>query len=144
MSYKFNPQNYGFEPIDRFPAVVQNYFVHGFVRVTCSSKYLDHPEYDPHQFWFKVCCKVNPIGSMGDHDDRWKIYSACLDMRNLVDLDRIGNKPTIEYNGIIPTHEFATELLINLMSALNNESVCHGLDRFQDHTQNGYFKAFSK
>ena len=87
--------------------------------------------------------RLTPIGSMGDHDDRWKIYSACLDMRNLVDLDRIGNKPTIEYNGIIPIHEFATELLINLMSALNNESICHGLDRFQDHTQNGYFKAFS-
>lgn len=118
MSYKFNPEDYGFEPISRFPELQHLYGKTTYVRITCVGGELFQPA-GRTVYWYQACYNIGMSG-----DDRWKIMSCAWDSHDPRDTNP-DECPIIHtnYSGLISTHEFAVELMKNLLGTTKNDSV---------------------
>lgn len=122
MSYSFNPQEYGFEPIGRFPELQHLFGKTTYVRITC----VGGDEFQPAGrtvYWYHACYNIG----MGN-DERWKIMSGAWDSNSPRDvpghLSSDGHSIIhTDYAGLISTHEFAVILLKHILGTTRNDSV---------------------
>jgi hypothetical protein len=120
MSYKFNPEDFGFEHVSNFPELGDWFGNTTFIKVIAiGSKDMGRAVY-----WYKYC-----LGSVGMHDDeRWKIGSHSFDENKPKDYQGMRDV----YCGLISTEEFANSLLCHLMGTTKNDSVLtHGKERLE-------------
>jgi len=110
-NYTFNPQEFGFIPIDAIP-VLRNYFgPSSYVKVTSSFDRNDGVRC----FWYTICHKRTGIKD----DDRWEFHSGAHDPANAVDEFCNRHHHTI-YCGCIASRAFAKQLLIHLFGTMTN------------------------
>ncbi len=117
-TYKFNPEDYGFEPIEKFPELSKAkwYGSNTFIKVVENGG----KEFGRKVFWYKACKLNNSI----DSDDRVSFYSHSFDVSKSLDKNfDLGSAPRITYNGLVSSHNFAVLLLKNLLGTTRNESV---------------------
>ena len=131
--YKFNPEQYGFEPVDNFPELAYNYPMgtgKWFIKIS------EYANYGRLVYWYHAI--FTGVG-LGD-DDRVEISSGSYDAaktkkakQNLTEvkngkLERVPeydlqNRTSVEYLGLISNHKFAVELLKHLLGTTKNKSV---------------------
>ena len=113
--YKFNPEQYGFEPVDKFPELSYQYPMNTGLWFIKISEYSD---YGGLVYWYHAIFTgvgINP-------DDRIKIMNCSHDSRKPLDHEE-QNSPSTEFCGLISTHKFAVQLLKHLLGTTKNESV---------------------
>ena len=118
--YKFDPLEYGYEPITKFPELSYNFPMtdNWFIKVITYNKMSDLV------YWYSVIS--NDVGM--DGDDRIKISSCTYDFRKDDDKQ---NKVSRRYLGLISSHNFTKELLKNIFGTLKNDSTkTTGEERF--------------
>lgn len=113
--YKFNPLEFGFEPISKFPELSYNYDISSdncFIKIVT---YAMHG--GKYVYWYKVAI-IERI------DDRVQIYGGMHDYRKsntYVDQGKSGNR--VVYSGLVSTKKFAIDLLKHLLGTTSNDSV---------------------
>lgn len=117
MNYQFNPEDFGFEHISKFPELSVLFGSSTFVKViTIGGK-----EFDRAVYWYKYCYNIGLHG-----DERWEIGSNSYDSSRPQDFS--GMKTV--YSGLISSDQFAYELLCHLFGTTQNKSVLtDGKDR---------------
>ena len=131
--YKFNPAQYGFEPVDEFPELSYQYPMNTgswFIKIS------EYSDYGALVYWYHAI--FTGVGI--DSDDRIKIMNCSHDSRktikckegitkvingklSIVDESDLQNSPSTEFCGLISTHKFAVQLLKHLLGTTKNESV---------------------
>ncbi len=118
MNYKFNPEAYGFEPIENFPELAQSdwYGANTFIKIIENGG----ETFGRKVFWYTAC----KLQSSSMKDDRVSFYSHSFDA--LISITKnfdLGTMPTKTYFGIINSNAFAIELLKNLFGTTDNNSA---------------------
>lgn len=111
--YKFNPEQFGFEPIDKFPELSYQYPLgtgKWFIKIS------EYSDYGGLVYWYHV------IFITANRDARIKILSGSHDSRKPSKYD-CQNASRINYHGLISTHKFAVQLLKHILGTTRNESV---------------------
>lgn len=116
MDYKFNPLKYGFEPVDKFPELMEHFGVRAFIKVSAVG---EKKHFGRLVYWYIACYPLNPEMHS---DDRIKIVSHSFDIESKQNFTEF-SRPTTKYNGLISTDEFAVDLLSHILGALPNSSV---------------------
>lgn len=134
-NFKFNPVDYGFQPISEFPEIDKTGWFGDHQNVYCKIICLAGNEFegikegDRLVYWFKAIKMPNTRHSISD---KIKIYSSSYDSSREEVFTEF-SYPTIEYSGLITTDSFASELLKHLMGTLDNKSVLkQGTERFNE------------
>jgi hypothetical protein len=132
-TYKFDPEKHGYESIIKFPELDYNYPMMDGVW------YVKIIAYSDYGYWYSaITLSVGPAG-----DDRVKIYSGAHDTREL-NPDKQCKNLTV-YCGLIPSDEYAKELLMTLFSTTKNDSVkTDGLQRYERNLNLEMRKKFNK
>lgn len=119
MSYKFNPLEHGYAPMNTHPELEYAFPTNNsdwFIKVVAGNR--------DETYWYSALC-LN-IG-LGD-DDRVKIFSSLHTMNKNNDRNIIHTK----YMGLISSDAFAKELLKHLFGTTRNDSVeTIGLKRYE-------------
>lgn len=104
--YVFDPFEYGFEPIFKYPELLPFYNDLSYVKI------LSFGDYDGLVYWYVVCRQLG-------HDDRIEISLGSYDTRPYAK-----NSPAkTTYLGLISNEKFAKNLLYHLFGTTRNESV---------------------
>lgn len=106
MSYKFNPLDYGYEPVEKFPELKGILSDKHFVKVVTISN-SERPTY-----WYSTCRDMLLHG-----DERWQFYGGAWQEGSE---NSLGHSV---YLGTISSHEFAESLLMHLMGTCKNSGV---------------------
>ena len=118
--YKFNPLDYGFEPVEKFPELSdpQWYGSDTSVKITAGSWY------GRKVYWY-LACRPNT------HDDRVIFFSHSWDENEYDRWEKEICWPKRIYSGLVSTDEFAKQLLYHLMGTAMNKGVyTDGVERF--------------
>jgi hypothetical protein len=132
--YKFNPLEYGYEPITKFPELSYNFPMtdNWFVKVITYDKMTDLV------YWYSII--NNDVGMGGD--DRIKISNGSY---NFISRNFRQTNTSVKYSGLISSHNLATELLKNIFGTIKNDSVeTVGEERFLERLGPTMRKEFSQ
>jgi hypothetical protein len=110
MNYQFNPEDFGFEHISKFPELSHLFGSTTYIKVIA----IGGNEFDRVVYWYKFCYNIGASG-----DDRWKIGSHIYDSSSPGDYQSMNTV----YSGLISSDQFAFELLCHLCGTTQNKSV---------------------
>lgn len=108
-NYEFNPEDFGFEHISKFPELSQWFGSTTFIKVIA----IGGKEFDRVVYWYKYCYKIGASG-----DERWEIGSHSYDSSRPQDYKGMSTV----YSGLISCDMFAYDLLCHLFGTTKNES----------------------
>ena len=108
MTYRFNPENYGFVHVSKVKEL------DGILGSTTYVKYIAGERNNV--MWYIA---IRPMAMRGD--DRYEIYSGAFDFRRPEDGDNIRVRTV--YLGLISNEAFAEDLLRHLLGTTTNDSV---------------------
>jgi hypothetical protein len=110
MTYTFNPKDYGYEEVQEFPEITDQFGNTTYIKVIAiagkSSKRV--------VYWYSYCY----LRTYLHNDDRWEIGSSVYD-----EAEPNKSNNSIRYCSPITSDEYARQLLMHIFSALSNESV---------------------
>lgn len=118
--FKFNPENFGFEPIEKFPELwkADYYGSNTFIKIIENGG----KEFGRKVFWY-IACSLNTQIFLDN--DRIRFYEHSFDVNKTIteNFDGFGSKPRITYFSLIDSEEYAIQLLRNLFGTLKNDSA---------------------
>ena len=109
-NYEFNPKDFGFEHISKFPELSNWFGDSAFIKVIA----IAGKEFDRAVYWYNYCSNIGM-----DSDQRWEIGSHAYDSSRPEDYKGMSTV----YQGLISTDQFAFELLCHLFGTTQNKSV---------------------
>jgi hypothetical protein len=115
--YRFNPEKYGYEKVEKFPELVDFLPRESFVKVIA----IGGSGFDRSVYWFSYCSQNVGLG----HDERWEIRGSSYDDGRKY-ISQSGNHR--DYMGLIGSEDFAKLLLINIFGT-GKKSPNIGQDR---------------
>ena len=123
MEYKFNPENYGYEHVSKYPELKYLFGeCNAYIKVVC----VGGNEFKPEGrlvYWYSACYSIGC-----QPDDRWEIKSNSYDSCKPDEF----SPSRVNYSGLISTDSFAKQLLKHLFGTTKNSSVkTDGKERFE-------------
>ena len=115
--YTFNPERFGYEPLENFPELNDLFGPTTFIKVIAigEQKIMGRPVY-----WYSAC---HPMG-----EAQWKFFSSSYDSNQPTKYEVMNTK----YCGLISSHEFAVMLLKHLFGTFKQSSVeVEGVERLE-------------
>lgn len=119
--YEFDPELYGYEPVDKFPELLDFLPKKSFVKIIA----IGGKEFDRAVYWFSYCSKP-PI--LGRYDDRWEIRGSSY-CHGKKEISQSGDHR--DYIGLIGDETFAWLLLTNIFGSGNRKFPNDGIERLE-------------
>lgn len=106
--YSFNPEEFGYEPLENFPELKGFFGPTTFIKViaTGSKEMMGRPVY-----WYSACYSMR--------DDHWKFFSSVYDASQPTQCEPMHTT----YFGLISSYEFAVMLLKHIFGTAKQSSV---------------------
>jgi hypothetical protein len=115
MKYAFNPEDYGYEHVSKFPELIK--FMDGMVDSTyikviaVCSEHDDELDLSRSKYWYSRCYNIADT-------DRWEISSNSFNIKKSC----VEYQHKSEYSSLITSDFFAEELLTHILSGCMNSS----------------------
>lgn len=119
MNYEFNPEDYGYKHVSKFPELLQFFGNTTYIKIIA----VGGSEYGRRVYWYSYCYAIGCDG-----DQRKKIGSSSFDESRPSEF----NSRTT-YSGLISTDDFAKQLLMHIFGTTQNKGVLkEGKERLEN------------
>ena len=108
-NYEFNPEDFGFEHISKFPELSKWFGSTTFIKVLA----IGGESFSGVVYWYQYCYRI------GGSDERWIIGSHSYNSSRPEDYKGMSTV----YSGLISCDKFAYDLLCHLFGTTQNKSV---------------------